>query len=107
MQRWSDLCGGAKPSFSNSIYLSERQTADRNFALGYFMREHEAFPDGTELVDILEFYFQCCSIEVTSEMMSMVAATLANGGICPTRAFVSLVPKRCEPVLLDVLVRHV
>ena len=84
MQRWSDLCGGAKPSFSNSIYLSERQTADRNFALGYFMREHEAFPDGTELVDILEFYFQCCSIEVTAEMMSMVAATLANGGICPT-----------------------
>ena len=84
MQRWADLCGGMKPSFSNSVYLSERQTADRNFALGYFMREHEAFPDGTELIDILEFYFQCCSLEVTAEMMSMVAATLANGGICPT-----------------------
>jgi len=84
MQRWTDLCGGMQPSFSNSVYLSERQTADRNFALGYFMREHDAFPDGTELVDILEFYFQCCSIELTAEMMSMVAATLANGGVCPT-----------------------
>ena len=83
MDRWAALAGGKKPSFSNSVYLSERQTADRNFALGYFMREHGAFPDGTELVDILEFYFQCCSIELTAEMMSMVAATLANGGVCP------------------------
>lgn len=84
MDQWSALAGGAKPSFSNSVYLSERQTADRNFALGYFMRENKAFPENTELVDILEFYFQCCSIEMTADMMSMVAATLANGGICPS-----------------------
>jgi glutaminase len=84
MDQWAELAGGAKPSFSNSVYLSERQTADRNFALGYFMRENEAFPENTELVDILEFYFQCCSIEMTANMMSMVAATLANGGICPS-----------------------
>jgi glutaminase len=84
MDRWTSLSGNEKPTFSNSVYLSERQTADRNFALGYFMREHKAFPEGTELIDILEFYFQCCSIEVTADTMSIVAATLANGGICPT-----------------------
>ncbi|MEE2960938.1 MAG: glutaminase A [Myxococcota bacterium] len=83
MERWGALAGGNKPSFSNSVYLSERQTADRNFALGYFMRENEAFPKGTELIDILEFYFQCCSIELTADMMSVIAATLANGGVCP------------------------
>ena len=53
--------------FNNAVYLSERQTADRNFALGYFMREHGAFPEGTDLVETLEFYFQCCSIESTRE----------------------------------------
>jgi len=84
MEQWAELAGGQKPSFSNSVYLSERQSADRNFALGYFMRENKAFPENTELVDILEFYFQSCSIEMTAEMMSMVAATLANGGICPS-----------------------
>ena len=81
---WTRLAGGKKPGFSNPTYLSERQTADRNFALGYFMREKGAFPSGTDLAATLEFFFQCCSLEMTTEAMSVVAATFANGGICPT-----------------------
>jgi glutaminase len=80
---WRRLAGGVKPGFSNPMYLSERQTADRNFALGYCMREHGVFPEGTDLLETLEFYFQCCSLEVTAESMSVVASTLANGGVCP------------------------
>jgi glutaminase len=83
MNRWQALCGGDKPRFSTSVYLSERETADRNFALAYFMREKGAFPEDVDLHDVLDFYFQCCSIELNTEMMSVVAATLANGGICP------------------------
>ncbi len=83
MDRWRALCGNEVPRFSTSVFLSERETADRNFALGYFMREKQAFPDGAELQDVLEFYMQCCSIEVNAEMMSVIAATLANGGVCP------------------------
>ena len=77
------LNGGIKPNFSNPVYLSERQSGDRNYAIGYFLREHGAFPDGTDLISTLEFYFQCCSIEVNTQMMSVMAATLANGGVCP------------------------
>ncbi len=83
MDTWRRLGGGSKVKFNNSVYLSERTTADRNFALGYFMREKQAFPPGTDLLETLEFYFQCCSIEVNAEQMAAVAATLANGGICP------------------------
>lgn len=83
MACWQALCGGEKPRFSTPVYLSERATADRNFALAYYMREKNAFPAGAELEDVLDFYFQCCSIELNCEMMSLVAATLANGGICP------------------------
>lgn len=83
VETWRKLCGGAKPRFSTPVYLSERETADRNFALGYYMREKGAFPEGANLHDALDFYFQCCSLEVTCNTMSVVAATLANGGICP------------------------
>ena len=82
-ERWQALCGGKKPGFNNPVYPSERKTADRNFALAYFMREKRSFPPDVDLHDVLDFYFQCCSLELTTEMMSVVAATLANGGICP------------------------
>ena len=83
MKTWSELSGGFNPSFNNSVYLSEKQTADRNFALAYFMREKNAFPENTNLIETLEFYFQCCSIEVKSPSMASAAATLANGGVNP------------------------
>ncbi|MBS4730211.1 glutaminase A [Mycobacterium sp. SM1] len=82
-ETWRRLSASSRVGFNNSVYLSERRTADRNFALGYFMREHSAFPDGTDLVEILEFYFQCCSIEVDAQALAAAAATFANAGINP------------------------
>ena len=54
-----------------SLEQSEKQTADRNFALGYFMRENNAFPEGTDLHEILEFYFETyihmiCDLDIMS-----------------------------------------
>lgn len=83
MKRWAKLCGNELPRFSTSVFLSERETADRNHALAYFMREKNAFPSNVDIHDVLEFYMQCCAIELNCELMSVVAATLANGGICP------------------------
>ncbi|KAL4218662.1 hypothetical protein ACF0H5_021251 [Mactra antiquata] len=83
MEQMKRLTGGEHLAFNNSVYLSERATADRNFALGYYMRENKCFPEGVDLHEVLEFYFQLCSIEVTAESGSVIAATLANGGICP------------------------
>jgi glutaminase len=80
---WRRLSGSNRVGFNNSVYLSERRTADRNFALGYFMREQGAFPEGTDLVETLEFYFQCCSIELDAQALGVVAATFANAGINP------------------------
>jgi len=80
---WQRLAGGRRAGFNNAVYLSERQTADRNFALGYSMRESGAFRPGVDLQQTLEFYFQACSIEVDAEMLAIAAASLANAGVCP------------------------
>jgi len=45
--------------------------------------ESFAFPEGTDLVETLEFYFQCCSIELDTQSLAVVAATFANAGINP------------------------
>ena len=83
LDRWTALSGGRRPGFSNAVYQSERRTADRNYAIAYYMREHEAFPPDVDMQETLELYFQCCSIELDANALSVVAATLANGGVCP------------------------
>ncbi|MEM6850792.1 MAG: glutaminase A [Pseudomonadota bacterium] len=83
MSVWRMLTGGSRCGFDNSVYLSEKATADRNFALAYFMREKGAFPDGVNITDVLDFYFQCCSITISASQMAVVAATFANAGVCP------------------------
>ncbi|MBX9949348.1 MAG: glutaminase A [Candidatus Obscuribacterales bacterium] len=104
MEKWKTAAGGQKIGFNNAVYLSERQTADRNFALGYFMREKKAFPPDVELLDVLEFYFQCCSIETTTKSMAIIASTLANGGICPMTGVQVFSPghvKNCLSLMLS------
>ena len=37
------MAGGFKVGFQNTVFLSEKETADRNYALAYFMREMGCF----------------------------------------------------------------
>ncbi|KAI4882641.1 hypothetical protein NFI96_022492, partial [Prochilodus magdalenae] len=77
------LAGNEYVGFSNATFQSERMSGDRNFAIGYYLKEKKCFPEGTDMTAVLDFYFQLCSIEVTCESASVMAATLANGGFCP------------------------
>jgi len=52
------MAGGEPLGFNNAVFLSEREAADRNYALGFYMREHKCYPDKTNLRECMDFYFQ-------------------------------------------------
>ncbi len=56
-----EMAGGEHLSFNNSVFLSERNVADRNFAIAYFMRENNCLPEGVEIRKTLDFHFQVWS----------------------------------------------
>jgi glutaminase len=94
---WKDLTCNTHLSFNNSVYLSEKDTADRNYCLGYMMQEKGSFLginqeittkigrkwNHNDLNINLELYFQFCSIESNLLGMGLLSATLANSGIHP------------------------
>ncbi|CAI5765307.1 glutaminase liver isoform, mitochondrial isoform X1 [Podarcis lilfordi] len=77
------MAGNEYVGFSNTTFQSEKETGDRNYAIGYYLKDKKCFPQGADMTAALDLYFQLCSVEVTCESGSVMAATLANGGICP------------------------
>ncbi|CUV67068.1 glutaminase [Caenorhabditis elegans] len=100
LNQYRKIAGNEFIGFNNATFLSERATADRNYALSYFMKENRCFPKETEsLTDALDFYFQLCSVEVTCESLAVMASTLANGGVCPITNETCVDPNPCRDVL--------
>ena len=81
---YKKMAGGEFVGFSNATFLSEKSEADRNYAIGYYLKEHNVFPEGCNLHETLDLYFQLCSVETTANSAAVISATLANGGVCPT-----------------------
>uniref|UniRef100_A0A8D0CZW0 glutaminase n=1 Tax=Sander lucioperca TaxID=283035 RepID=A0A8D0CZW0_SANLU len=79
------MSGNEYVGFSNATFQSERESGDRNFAIGYYLKEKKvcACPTKEMIQTVPCVNLQLCSIEVTCESASVMAATLANGGICP------------------------
>ncbi|KAK6103292.1 Glutaminase family protein [Brugia pahangi] len=99
LTQYRKLAGGGYIGFNNATFLSERDTADRNYALSYYMKENNCFPGSISLRDELDFYFQLCSLETTCESAAVMAATLANGGVCPLTNEICISARPCRDVL--------
>ncbi|KAL3120994.1 hypothetical protein niasHT_009645 [Heterodera trifolii] len=102
INEYKKMAGGEYVGFNNAVFLSEAATADRNFALAYFMKENGCFPEEskhTSLKETLDFYFQLCSLEVNCEGAAVIASTLANGGVCPLTGERCIGSRPCRDVL--------
>ncbi len=72
---------GRPLAIDQAVYESELATAHRNRAIGHMLRNFDIIREDPE--PTLDLYFRQCSIAVTCRDLSLMAATLANGGTNP------------------------
>ncbi|HYH53651.1 MAG TPA: glutaminase A [Solirubrobacterales bacterium] len=72
---------GRPLAVATEVYESERGTGHRNRAIGHMLRGAEILEQDPELA--LDLYFRQCSVAVDCRDLSLMAATLANGGVNP------------------------
>ncbi|MGL5415639.1 MAG: glutaminase A [Clostridium sp.] len=68
-------------SINEEVYISEKETGDRNRALAYYMKGNKILDGNVE--EILSLYFKQCAIEGTAMDLARFGAVLANDGIIP------------------------
>ncbi|WBL19049.1 glutaminase A [Citricoccus sp. NR2] len=66
---------------SDQIYKAEDRTGHRNRALAWLLRSFDIIESDPE--PVVQDYFRACSVMLTVEQLSMMAATLANRGVNP------------------------
>lgn len=84
LNRLLDMFGryiGRRPKVDVAVFASERHTGHRNRAIGHLLLNFGMLPAHVE--EVLDLYFQQCSVLVTARDLAMMAATLANGGVNP------------------------
>ena len=72
---------GRPLAVDEAVLNSERQTGDRNRAIGYLLRNYGIIK--ADVTTVLDLYFMQCSVLVTARDLALMAATLANGGVHP------------------------
>jgi glutaminase len=72
---------GRPLAVETAVYESERDTGHRNRAIGHMLRSFGILETDPE--EALDLYFRQCSVAVDCRDLSLMAATLANGGVHP------------------------
>lgn len=75
LQLIKELAPGCNVGFNRDVYISEKQTGDRNRAITYFLRDIKAISGDAE--ESLDLYFRQCSIEIDCLTLATMARTLA------------------------------
>lgn len=69
-------------NINKEIFLGEKETGNRNRAMGYFLKGEGLISGDVE--EVLDIYFKQCSIEVTAVDLAKIGLFLAKGGVLST-----------------------
>lgn len=75
------IYAGRSLSVDFTVYESETETGHRNRAIGHMLRNFNILSEDPDIA--LDLYFRQCSISVDCRDLSLMAASLANGGVNP------------------------
>lgn len=81
---------GKRSNYSEEVFQSEWETANRNRALAYYLKETGYLE--MEVEQVLEVYLKQCSIEVNTADIALIGLILAHDGYHPIRKE-QIVPK--------------
>lgn len=73
-----ELAGNPEIDIDEAVYLSEKAYGSKNRALAYLLKSYGILEDNVE--DVLDCYFQACSISVTCKDLANIGFVLANRG---------------------------
>lgn len=74
-------CAGGRLEIDAQVYRSESETGHRNRAIGWMLRNFGIIDEDPR--EIVETYFQQCSLLVNCTDLAVMGATLANQGVNP------------------------
>jgi glutaminase len=83
VKEFSRWCGRRKVPFSNSAFLAQKQKRLRTRAVCFYAKGMNALPPNADPVATAEYLYQAEALEMSSQNLAIVAATLANAGVCP------------------------
>eukprot|EP01059_Diplonema_ambulator_P025117 TRINITY_DN42101_c0_g1_i1.p1 TRINITY_DN42101_c0_g1~~TRINITY_DN42101_c0_g1_i1.p1 ORF type:complete len:731 (+),score=271.48 TRINITY_DN42101_c0_g1_i1:178-2193(+) len=83
----SDMAGGVGIGDCMDVFVSEQQSAFRNYALANHMKAAGAFDTNIDsherICASVDFYLRVCSSRVSTPILATIASTYANYGVCP------------------------
>lgn len=97
MRRLFSDFAGRELSIDQAVYRSEAETGHRNRAIAYLMLNTGMITRDPE--EVLDLYFQQCALNVTTEDLALMGATLANNGVKPRTGKQLIGPEDVRDVL--------
>jgi len=76
------LAGSEEIYIDEAVYRSERESGNKNRALGYMLKAYGLI--GGEVEPIVDTYFKACSISANCQELARIAYTLSMRGTLPT-----------------------
>ena len=105
-QKWKSICDnintlcGSRTEFIEELYHSEALTNFNNRSIVWLLKSYNRIYDDPELS--LDLYTKQCSLGVTTEQLSIFAATIANGGLNP-KSGVRVFHSRLSPKITSMM----